>query len=278
MKPQNKFATRLSQIVSLSILAGAIVAIGVTACKNKVTSSAGVNGNLQVKLTDSPARYDSVMIDIQKVEVQNVDSTNGWTTVNDSSMTVNLLDLTNGAYKILGEKQLGTGTYSQIRLVLGSGNYVVKNGQRYSLAVPSGQQSGIKINVDAKIEPEMTYTLLLDFDSNRSIVTTGNSNNPYILKPVIHAANEATSGSISGIIQPAEAKPVIYGISNSDTLATALSDTTSGVFKIIGLNAGTYTLSIIPADTTMYQDTTLANVNVSTGETRQLGTITLKQK
>ncbi|HKI44827.1 MAG TPA: DUF4382 domain-containing protein, partial [Balneolales bacterium] len=274
----NKFATRLSQIVSLSILVGAIVAIGVTACKNKITSSAGVNGNFQVALTDSPARFDSVMIDIQKVEVQNVDSTNGWTVINDSSMTVNLLDLTNGTYKVLGEKQLSTGTYPQIRLVLGPDNYVVKNGQRYSMTIPGGQQSGIKINAAARIEPDVTYTLLLDFDSNRSIVTTGNSSNPYILKPVIRASNEATTGSISGIIQPAEAKPVIYGISNSDTLATALPDTSSGVFKIIGLNAGAYTLSIIPADTTMYRDTTLTNVNVSTGETQQLGTITLRQK
>lgn len=277
MNPHNKFSIKLSQIISLSILIGAVIAIGITACKNKVTSPLGGNGNFQVKLTDSPARFDSVMIDIQKVEVPNADSANGWIEINDSSMTVNLLDLTNGASKILGEKQLSSGTYSQIRLVLGPDNYVVKNGQRYNLTVPSGQQSGIKINTDAMIKPGITYTLLLDFDSNRSIVSTGHSNS-YILKPVIRATNEATTGAISGIIQPADAKPMIYALNNTDTVATALADTSTGNFKIIGLNDGTFTLSIMPADTTAYQDTTLTNVIVTPGETQQLGTITLKQK
>lgn len=191
---------------------------------------------------------------------------------------VNLLDLTNGASKVLGEKPLSTGTYSQIRLILGSNNYVVKNGQRYNLMVPSSQQTGIKINTNISVESNTTYTLLLDFDSNRSVVKTGNGSNPYLLKPVIRAVNQANTGSIAGTIQPVQAKLFIYAISDTDTVATAMADTTSGDFKMIGLNNGTYSLSIIPADTTVYADTTITNINVSMRETKQLGTIMLRKK
>ena len=69
MKRRNTLSIKLSQAVSLSILTAAVVAIGVTACRNKVTSPLGAKGKLQVNLTDSPARFDSVMVDIQKVEV-----------------------------------------------------------------------------------------------------------------------------------------------------------------------------------------------------------------
>jgi len=260
------------------ILLAAAIAVGVTACKNNVTSNqSGTKGKLQVKLQDSPTRFDSVMIDIQKVEIQDADTASGWMALNDSSMSVNLLDLTNGTTKIIGEKPLTPGTYHQIRLILGTNNYVVINGQQYDLKVPSGQQSGLKINTDATIEPNITYTLLLDFDANRSVVQTGAAMN-FILKPVIRATNEAVTGAISGTIQPADAKPVIYAISSSDTLSSVMSDTTSGDFELTGLPNNTYSLSIVPYDTTTYKDTTITNIDLSVGETKQVGTITLTHK
>ncbi len=278
MRQQSKFSIRLSQAVSLLILLASAIAFGISACKNNVISNPSVaKGKLQVKLQDSPARFDSVMIDIQKVEVQNADSTSGWIAINDSSMTVNLLDLTNGESKVIGEKPLATGTYHQIRLLLGSDNYVVMNGQQYALKVPSGQQSGLKINTNAKIEPNITYTLLLDFDANRSIVQAGSSLN-FILKPVIRATNEALTGVISGTVQPADAKPIIYTISSSDTVGSVLADTTMGDFNMTGLENGTYSISIVPYDTTAYNDTTITNIDVSVGETKQLGSITLTHK
>ena len=278
MKRSSKFSIRLSQVVSLMILLAAAIAVGVTACKNNVTSNqSGTKGKLQVKLQDSPTRFDSVMIDIQKVEIQDADTASGWMALNDSSMSVNLLDLTNGTTKIIGEKPLTPGTYHQIRLILGTNNYVVINGQQYDLKVPSGQQSGLKINTDATIEPNITYTLLLDFDANRSVVQTGAAMN-FILKPVIRATNEAVTGAISGTIQPADAKPVIYAISSSDTLSSVMSDTTSGDFKLTGLPNNTYSLSIVPYDTTTYKDTTITNIDLSVGETKQVGTITLTHK
>ena len=266
------------KVIAFGLMFIVLTLIWISGC-NTVSSNSSRPGTLQVKLTDAPALYDSVMIDIQKVEVQNVDSTNGWVTVNDSSMMVNLLDLTNGAYKIIGQKQLDPGTYPQIRLVLGPNNYVVKNGIRIALTVPSGQQSGLKINANATIKADYTYTLLLDFNAAKSIVSTGNGKitGSLILKPVIKATNEAQTGAISGTVSPASAKPVVYGISGTDTVSTTYADTTSGDFKLIGLPSGSYNVSFVPADTT-YRDTTITSVSVVAGQTQQVGAINFTQK
>ena len=267
-----------SKSIAFGLMFIVLTLIWISGC-NTVSSNSNQPGTLQVKLTDAPALYDSVMIDIQKVEVQNVDSTNGWVTVTDSSMMVNLLDLTNGAYKIIGQKQLDPGTYPQIRLVLGPNNYVVKNGIRIALTVPSGQQSGLKINANAIIKADYTYTLLLDFNAAKSIVSTGNGkiSGSLILKPVIKATNEAQTGAISGTVSPASAKPVVYGISGADTVSTTYADTTSGDFKLIGLPSGSYNVSFVPADTT-YRDTTITGISVVAGQTQQLGAINFTKK
>lgn len=287
MKDQH-IIRQFSNTIIWSVVFSALALGWMSGCNSLTSASTNTNtiagskktGTLQVRLTDAPARYDSVMIDIKKVEIQNTDTTTGWVTVNDTSMMVNLLDLSNGVYKVIGQEQLAPGTYPQIRLVLGSNNYVVENGQKIALKVPSGQQSGLKINANATIKPDYTYTLLLDFNAARSIVQTGNSHSMHrscILKPVIRATNEALTGAVSGTISPANTKPTVYSISGSDTLSTAFSDTTTGSFKLIGLKAGSYNISIVPADTT-YRDTTITGVSVVAGQTQQLGTVILSKK
>src|ERR1700733_5317904 len=93
--------------------------------KNNSTGS----GHLQVMLTDGPAEYDAVYIDVQKVEV-NVSSdsgtSTGWQTVNLLRPGVyNLLAFSNGIDTLLAAADLPAGTLSQMRLVLGPNNSVI---------------------------------------------------------------------------------------------------------------------------------------------------------
>jgi hypothetical protein len=57
------------------------------------------------------------------------------------------------------------------------------DGVSYPLSTPSAEQSGLKLQVNATLEAGVVYTILLDFDANKSIVVTGN--NTYKLKPVV---------------------------------------------------------------------------------------------
>jgi hypothetical protein len=112
--------------------------------------------------------------------------------------------------------------------------------------------------------------VLLDFDVARSIVKTGNSN--YILKPVIRAISEATSGAIKGSVDTPESTPAVYVLNGLDTVGSSFADST-GMFMIKGVPAGTYTVSFAPA--TGYSIASVENVNVTLGNVTNLGTLTV---
>jgi hypothetical protein len=180
--------------------------------KSNHTGAATGTGHLQVMLTDGPANYDAVNIDVEKVEV-NISSdsgansgadsgtNSGWQTVNLLRPGVyNLLKFSNGIDTLLAAADLPAGTISQMRLTLGDNNSVVIDSQSFPLKTPSAQQSGLKFNIHSTLTAGIVYRLWIDFDANRSIVSTGSG--AYILKPVIRTYSEAIGGSIKGYALP----------------------------------------------------------------------------
>lgn len=233
-------------------------------------------GQIKIHMVDAPADYDQINIVVNRVEVHQAinDSTSGWFIINNTPATYNLLTLRNGASVILGFNSLDAGHYSQIRLILGSGSNIVVNGVTYPLDVPSGEQSGIKLNHEFNIEPGVIYELLLDFDAEHSIVLTGN--NQYKLKPVIRLVPMIISGTISGKINPPSAAGVVYAISGSDTMVT-VAENLFGTFKFMALLQRTYNVEVFSADPA-YNDTTITNVSVTAQHDTDLGTINLSIK
>jgi hypothetical protein len=233
-------------------------------------------GTLKVGLTDAPANYDEVNIEILQVlvnrdedasepeddgeEGDNEDE-NGWYSIMDDSMVVNLLDYQNGAILDLGETELEAGQYNQIRLLLGDNNTVVVDGETYNLTTPSAQQSGYKLNVQADVQEGQVYELIIDFDASRSIVVTGNNN--YILKPVLRTVNLQEQASISGTVLPLEAEPFVYAIMGEDTVGTQPDD--NGAFKLIGLEEGTYNVWFSPTNEA-YADSLVEGIELDESE------------
>lgn len=257
--------------------------LGFTACDS--TNGNGGTGTMAVTMTDAPANYDSVMITIDKVRVNKdsnaeTDSTesdneaenDGWVTIQSEPMTVNLLNLTNGNKISLGSKELEAGHYSQVRFILGSNNTVTVDGETYALQTPSGQQSGLKLNVDAEVQENTTYTLLVDFDAARSIVQQGNGG--YLLKPVLHATRLEETGSISGAVNPTDFKTNVLAVQDGDTVSSTIT-TDSGEFKLLGLTPNTYDVVFDPSSD-QYSDSTQTGIDVTAGEETDLGTIELK--
>lgn len=258
-------------IISAVFLSGSFI---LTSC-NKSSSNGGT-GHLQVMLTDDPATYDAVYIDVQKVEVHvssDTNSNSGWQTVNVLRPGVyNLLKFRNGIDTLLASADLPAGTLSQMRLVLGSNNSVVIDGQSYPLKTPSAQQSGLKFNIHSTLTADIVYRLWIDFDASRSIVTTGNGG--YILKPVIRTYTQAIGGSIKGFVLPSAGKAQVWAIAGTDSLL-ALPDST-GYYFFGGVNAGSRDLLFHARDST-YKDTTFA-ITVATGVVTNAGTVTLSKK
>ncbi|MEX0722096.1 MAG: DUF4382 domain-containing protein [Balneolaceae bacterium] len=207
-------------------------------------------GSMRVLLTDAPAIYDEVNIDVRQVLVNQSadeelddDGANGWEVIYDDSMRVNLLDYRHGETLELGESELETGRYNQLRLVLGDNNDVVIDGETHALNTPSAQQSGYKLNIQANVEEGEVYELVIDFDASQSIVETGN--NRFNLHPVLRTVDLQQSGSISGTVLPAEAEPIVFAIMDEDTVGTIPDE--EGDFRIIGLSEGTYEVYFNPA-------------------------------
>lgn len=271
------WSQRLLNIPIAIILSFSMIFIS---CDNAGTGASGDTGTMEVQLHDAPANYEKVNVFIERVEINNTEEENGWEEFSSPQQTYDLLELTNGATEVLGSKELPAGTYEQIRLILSSeGHSIFVDGKEHELFVPSGEQTGIKLNVNAEIQPDITYTLLLDFDASRSVVERGNKQSGirYLLKPVISASNEAETGSISGTIDPVDAEPFVYAVANSDTLSSTKADTSDGSFKLIGLEGGSYTVSVDPTNSN-YQSKDTTGVEVAVGETNEIGTIKLSEQ
>lgn len=258
----------------LSLLTVLIGVFAFTACN---TNSGSGTGTMKISLTDAPAAYDQVNIEIRQVLVnQDEDAEepdtngedndegeedNGWYSILDDSMTVNLLDYQHGATLELGETELEAGQYNQVRLILGDNNTVVIDGETYFLNTPSAQQSGYKLLVNANVEEGQVYELVIDFDASQSIVETGNGN--YILKPVLRTVDLEEEASISGTVLPVEAEPFVYAIVDQDTVGTQPDD--EGNFKLVGLEDATYNVSFNPTNDA-YADSLVEGIELEEGE------------
>jgi hypothetical protein len=254
----------------LAFLVTGIFAIMAAAMLFTACSDSNQNARLEVRLTDAPGDYDEVNVDIQGVQVHS--EAGGWRSLEIESGVYNLLELTNGLDVMLGAVELPAGRVSQIRLILGNNNTLKIGDDVHNLATPSSQQSGLKLNVQAELKEGITYTILLDFDAARSIVQTGNGS--YILKPVIRAISEATSGAIAGEVSIPESSPAVYATIGFDTLGTSFADET-GKFLIKGLPAGTYKVTFSPA--TAYTISDISDVAVTVGNVTDLGVVIVNE-
>ena len=262
---------RIMKTMFAGMLAFGMVAF--TGCSQD--SSPGM-GTLQVKLHDAPVDYDEVNIFIERVEVNNTAGDEGWQVISEPNESFNLLELTNGAFEMIADVELEAGTYPQIRLILSrDANTVVIDGESHNLFVPSGAQTGVKLNIHAEIREGTVYTLLLDFDALRSVVKTGKAANPgFLLKPVIRAAKEANTGNIGGVVTPFDARAVVYAIAGVDTISSTFANVSNGKFLLVGLEEGEYDVSVEPREDG-FVGTRFGGVSVTANETTDVGTIEL---
>ena len=228
------------------------------------------NARLEVWLTDAPGDYQEVNVEIEGVQVHigNGEQESGWKSLDVDGGVYDLLELTNGLDTLLGAIELPPGQISQVRLKLGDDNTIRVGGKVHPLSTPSGQQSGLKLQVHTVLAEGITYKILLDFDVARSVVNRGNDT--YSLKPVIRTITEAQDGAIKGVVNPASSTPAVYAIEGTDTVATTYTDD-AGKFLLRGLEAGTYKVVFLP--NSEYDTLVRENVGVTIGTVTDLGDI-----
>ncbi len=237
---------------------------------NSIVATQEGRATMRILLTDASADYDSVVIRFSEVSA-NLDSV--WVTVVGDTQTVNLLEWSNGKTLELGSADVPAGYYAQIRLKIDDA-YVVINGIRHPMDVPSGAQTGLKLGPGFTVAEGSTYDVIIDFDANRSVVTTGPPSDPkgYKLKPHLRISTSATTGSITGKVAPADSLPEARAVQNGQIITSSIVDPNDGFFRLAFLPAGTYTVSIEDTSGNKYEN---ENVSVTAGRETDLGDIQL---
>ncbi len=255
-------------LVVPAIILSFLICILLTSCKQDKEI---YYSHVSIRMTDKPiSGLKEVNINIQEVQyhINSGNQTSGWETITTISGTYNILKLVNGFDTILAQANIPTGKISQIRLILGPNHYIKDSlGNTSLLTVPSGSESGLKIQVHETLERDLKYTFLLDFDAAKSIVSTGAST--YQLKPVIRLISTNSTGSIKGVVTPALSKPVVMAVSGSDTATTAAD--ANGNYLIKGLDAGTYQVKFYPV--LPYKDSVRTGINVAVGNVTVVDTL-----
>lgn len=247
------------------ILSFIVLGIIMTSCNNNDETASSYP--YAVKMTDAPGPYQKVNVDLVGVEVTG----DGGETVmlNVKKGIYNLLDLTNGTTTLIATDTLQISKVAQIRLILGTNNTVVVDNVTYPLSTPSAEQSGLKLQVHQTLEQGILYSVLLDFDANKSIVNTGNG--AYKLKPVVRTIETAISGNIKGKITPVGSSAVVTAVDVVTNLSYSTSVSATGEFLLMGLPSGTYTVTVTPVSPLL--PVIKSTILVTVGNTNDLGTI-----
>lgn len=270
----------VSRYSASRLLPALMLALAVGACDSTPVDQGELDRNgematLSILLTDAPADYIAAAeVDIGRVEllpagdgppiVLSEDGTDGF---------VNLLDFQDAATMQLAEAEIEAGDYSQLRLIVEAARvgliegYAFRDGStEKDLFVPSGAQTGIKLNLQGDEDMPLTIVpgetvLVLDFDVNQSFVLQGNFETPagvhgVIFKPTLRVTGQDVAASISGVVSTAlegvsveglvvTAEPTDAGsVPGYQTLSgTAITDE-NGAYTIHFLVPGSYEVSV----------------------------------
>lgn len=220
----------------------------------------GGTGTMHVSLTDAPScGYDQVNVTIDRVRVNQsstaADADDGWSEVVLSpARRVDLLTLQNGVLEDLGQTQLPAGKYTQLRLVLApndatnplANSVVPTGGTETALTTPSGQQSGLKMNVDIDVAADKIADVVLDFDACKSVVKRGNSGE-YNLKPVITVVPVISDAGmrVIGYVDPALGTATTQvSVQAAGVPVKATAPDATGRFVLYPVPVGTYDLVV----------------------------------
>ena len=168
-------------------------------------SSGESTGRLNLAIGDAPVDgATEVVIVFTGVELHS----NGETRMIEFTepREIDLLAFQNGAtVNLLENLVVDAGEYQWMRLHviaepnLSDGSYILfGNGEQFPLVVPSGSESGLKINRPFRIAAGGITRLVADFDLRKSILAPPGQAPNYRLKPVLRLMDELEIGDIEG--------------------------------------------------------------------------------
>ena len=190
------------------------------------------SGTLSLNITDGPIdAATEVVVVFSAIEIKPQQGPS-FTITFDPAKTIDLLALQNGeSSSILQNEDFEAGNYNWLRLLVDADeneidSYItLEDGSQFSLYVPSGSETGLKINRNFTIAVGESVNFMIDFDLRKSVLEPNNQSVDYKLKPVLRITDLTQVGTISGFIDASivsddscESGLAIYAYSGSDVL------------------------------------------------------------
>jgi hypothetical protein len=169
---------------------------GLVACNDSDGVMGTGTSQVRVMLTDAPSDLiESAVVTISRVYLTGEDGADvDLRSASDEPLTFDLLDLRNGVEAFLADRRVPAAAYGQLRLVVTDAEVTLVDGVIFEdgsstreLKVPSGAQSGIKVQLPAPIdadEGEVTI-VVVDFDVEQNFVVQQNAASPGEVKDVL---------------------------------------------------------------------------------------------
>jgi len=247
------------------------------ACGGGSDGDKSQTGRLKLSITDAPVDdVQEVWVKFSAVEFK---PEGGAPVLNPLSpaQSLNLLEFQNGRAAVLvNDAVLPAGRYEWIRLVVDNvpnvrDSYVMANGAECELTVPSGAESGLKMNRGFELTADGSVALTVDFDLRKSLHAPPGQKNMmgactqgYLLRPTLRLVQDSEVGAIAGTIDPSRFSgvvgcvPSVYVFAGSvtpddddgdgDSVIAVTPDTTGGSnvaapYKATFLPPGNYTVA-----------------------------------
>src|SRR5690606_298968 len=204
-------------------LALLVLALPLAACLYDEDDNA--YGQMKLAVTDAPVDgATSVVVQFTGVEFK---PRGGMSTVIefDQPRSIDLLALQGGGTELLLDgATLPAGQYNWLRRIVNAepvlmDSYIAfSDGAMYSLFIPSGDETGLKLVRGFTVPAGGVADFTLDFDLRKSVhdpaSEPGNASGDYILRPVLRIVDNTQVGRISGTVAgsliTAGCDPVVY--------------------------------------------------------------------
>ena len=171
-------------------------------------------GTLNLGVTDASVdAAQAVVVEFTGVELQSsgggridhdfVDELTG----DPAPRHIDLLALTGGTTELLLDGvTVNAGHYEWIRLKVNAERGVIDSyidlldGSRHSLYIPSGAQSGLKLNRGFDVPEGGTASFTIDFDLRKSVHYPSGLDDDRILRPTLRLVDDNTAGALTGTV------------------------------------------------------------------------------
>ena len=197
----NKTVSQLFSLISIALL--------LTACDSSSTGSGTLNLNITDAPVDSAAKvvvsFSGVSIKPENGPAYDIDFID-----NNNDPLVKTIDLLTqqgpNSEPLLVNHSLAAGHYEWLRLKvitsqMTTDSYIeLDNGSRHPLYIPSGDQTGLKLNRGFDISDGGAATFTIDFDLRKSVLMPNQHSTAYKLKPTLRIVQNDNVGHISGMV------------------------------------------------------------------------------